>query len=248
MARRRFSSSGWRPPCDRQQLCSKSRRGAVKGAREARPRQQAIHKREHSCALDQSMRVAGDLPRERDKNAVNFFLLLFDQPHQLVVLLDGLERFHIHRLPRRAGPVNHAGHAPLQLRAHGDHETFAANRNQVFLRGAFARQLAQCRAQALLNQSLLALLLATNAVQLRRGIVGERAVGLNLALDRLRERPQTCGQCRRQFPTVPAACRQAARVARARAPATKLRRWRAAPQLCSSAASSAAPVNLRLCG
>ena len=134
------------------------------------------------------MRVTGHLPRERDKDAVNLFLLLLDEAHQFVVLLDGLERFYINRLPRGTGSVNHARHAPLQLRAHRYHEALAANRNQFFLCCAFTRKFAQRRAQAFLNHSLLALLLATDAVELRRGVVSERPVGLNRALDRLRER------------------------------------------------------------
>ena len=55
--------------------------------------------------------------------------------------------------------------------------------DQVFLRGAVSRELAEGGAQAFFDDALLALLFAANAVQLGRCVVGQRAVGLNFALD-----------------------------------------------------------------
>ena len=152
VARSRFSSSGWRAAFEAQQLRSKARRNAVEVARKARPRQQAVDQRQHARAFNQTVRVAAHLPRERDKDAMNLRLLLFDEPHQLVVLLDGFERLHIDRLPRRARAVNHAGDAPLELRAHGNHEALAANGDDVVLRRILRGQLAQRRAQAFFDQ------------------------------------------------------------------------------------------------
>ena len=97
------------------------------------------------------MRVAAHLARERDKDAMNLGLLFFDQADQLVVLLDGFERLDVDRLPRRTGAVDHARDAPLELAAHGNDEAVAANGDEVFLRGAFAGELAQRGAQATLR-------------------------------------------------------------------------------------------------
>ena len=176
----------------------------------------------------QALRVAAHLPRERHKDAVNLRLLFFDQPHQLVVLLDGLKRLHVHRLPRRTRAMNHARDAPLELRAHRNHKALAANGDDIVLRCAIARELAQRRAQAFFNQPLLALLLAPNAVQLRRCIVGQRPVRLNLALDRLGQRPQTRASAPTKAPKAPAACPPAAPAARAATPATRPHRSPAA--------------------
>ena len=63
--------------------------------------------------------------------------------------------------------MNDARNAPLELAAHRNHEALAANGDQVFLRCAVARELAQGGSQAFFNLPLLALLLATDAAQLR---------------------------------------------------------------------------------
>ena len=56
------------------------------------------------------------------------------QADEFVVLLDGFKRLDIDGLPRGAGAVNHAGDAPLELGANGNHEAVAANGDEVFLR------------------------------------------------------------------------------------------------------------------
>ena len=130
---------------------------------------------------------------------MNLCLLFLDEPHQLIVLLNGFERLHIDSLARGTRAVNHACDAPLKLRAHRNHEALTANGNDVVLRRVFRGELAQRRAQAFLDKFLLALLLAADAIQLGRGVVGERAVGLNLALDGFGKRPQAGGERRRKF-------------------------------------------------
>ncbi len=81
-----------------QQLLSKTRRNAIEGVGEASARQQAVDKSEYACAFDKARRIATHLPREGNKDAVNLRLLVFKQPHQLVVLLDGFERLDVDRL------------------------------------------------------------------------------------------------------------------------------------------------------
>jgi len=84
--------------------------------------------------------------------------------------------------------VNYAGDLALQLAADGNHEALAANGDEVFLGCAFRREPAQRGAQALFNDSLLALLVAADAAELGRGVVGERAIRHDLALDGLGKR------------------------------------------------------------
>ncbi len=54
--------------------------------------------------------------RHGQEDAPGLGLFFFDQPHQLVVLLDGLERLQVNRLAARTGAMHHAGNAPLMLR------------------------------------------------------------------------------------------------------------------------------------
>ena len=166
-----------------QQIGRNGRGHAVVVAGKAGAGLQAIDQRQHARAFDQAMSVAAHLAGERDKDAVNLGLLFFDQAHQFVVLLDGFQRLDVNRLPRGAGAVNHAADAPLQLGADGNDEAVAANGDEVFLGCAVLGELAQGGAQAFFDEPLLALLLAADAAQLGRGVVGQRAVGLNGALD-----------------------------------------------------------------
>ena len=103
-------------------------------------------------------------------------LLVFEQAHQFVVQLDGLQRLDVYRLAAGAGAVHHARHAALELRLHRNDKALAANRDQVFLRRALAGEAAQRRAQAALDRALLSLHLAADAPQFGRSIVGQRAV------------------------------------------------------------------------
>ena len=157
---------------------------AVVVACEAGASLQAVDQGEHARAFHQRLGVAAHLAGEGDKDAVNLALLLFQQSDQFVVLLDGFQRLHINSEARRACPVHYARDAPLELCANGNHEAVAANGDDIVLRGAVRGELAQRGAKALFNLALLAFLVAANPAQLRRRVVGERAVRLNLALDR----------------------------------------------------------------
>ena len=77
-------------------------RDAVVGAGEAGAGLQAIDERENARAFDERHGVAADLAGEGHEDAVNLGLLLFDEAHQFVVLLDGFERLDVNRLPRGA--------------------------------------------------------------------------------------------------------------------------------------------------
>ena len=86
------------------------------------------------------------------------------------------------------------------------------------------------RPQAVLDQPSLPFLLAANAIQLRRRIVGQRPIRLNLALDRLGQRSQAARERRRQLLEPRQFPRQPRTEARAAMPATRPRRWPASPR------------------
>ena len=67
---------------------------------------------------------------------MNFRLLFIEQPHQLVILFDGFERFDENRLPARTGAVHHALDSPLLLDFYGDDKSFATNGDQFILQSA----------------------------------------------------------------------------------------------------------------
>ncbi len=119
---------------------------------------------------------------------MNLGLLFFDEADEFVVLLDGFERLDVDGLAGGTGAVDDAGDAALELAADGDDEAVAADGDEVFLGGAVAGKLAQCGAKGFFDDALLALLLAADAAEFGRGIVGQRAVGLNRALDGFGER------------------------------------------------------------
>jgi len=171
---------------------------AVEAAGKAGAGQEAIDLGENASALDQRMRVAGDLAREGDEDAMDLGLFLFEKADELVVLLDGFERLDVNGQARGAGAVNDARDAALEFGADGDNEPLAADGDQLVLRGAFAGEFAQGGTEALFNEALLALLVVADAPQLRRGVVGDGAVGLDGALDGVGERPETGTECGRE--------------------------------------------------
>jgi hypothetical protein len=120
-----------------------------------------------------------DLPRHGQEDAPGLGLFFFDQPDQLVVLLDGLERLQVNRLAAGAGAMHHSGNAPLMLRLDRDDEALPAYGDQIFLGAAAFREPAQGAAQALFNRSLLALDLAADPPQIGRRVVAQRAIGFS---------------------------------------------------------------------
>ena len=163
-------------------------RDAIVVAGEAGAGLQAVDEGENARAFDESGGVAADLAGEGDEDAMDLGLLFFDEADEFVVLLDGFERLDVDGLAGGAGAVDDAGDAALEFAADGNDEAVAANGDEVFLRGAFDGELAQRGAEGLFDDALLAFLLAADAVELGRGVVGEGAVGLDFALDGFGER------------------------------------------------------------
>ena len=158
-------------------------RNAVVIASETGAGQQRVDKREYAGAFDKGMSVAADLAGEGDKDAVNFFLLFFEEADEFVVLLNGLKGLNVDSLAGGAGAVHDSRDAALELAANGNDEAVAADGDEVFLRGAFAYEFAQGRAERLLYGALLSLLLAADAIEFGRCVVGKVAVGKDFALD-----------------------------------------------------------------
>src|SRR5206468_6933868 len=105
--------------------------------------------------------------------------LLVKQTHELVVLLDRLERLDEDGLTGRGRAVHDARDFALELGAYGDDETVAADGDDSVLCAAFSTQSVHSPAQTLFYRAVLLLHGAANAAQLGRGIIGERAVGLD---------------------------------------------------------------------
>src|ERR1700679_1210036 len=96
---------------------------------------------------------------------MDFGLFFFQEADELVVLLDGFEGLDVDGLAGGACAVDDAGDAPLELAPGGDNEVVAADGDGVVLRGAVAGELAEGGTEALLDDALLLLLLAADAVQ-----------------------------------------------------------------------------------
>src|SRR6202789_3095815 len=139
------------------------------------PRLQAVELGERGSTLGNGIGLQADLPRHGQEDAPGFRLLFFDQPHQFVVLFDGLERFQVNGLSAGRGAMHHPGNAPLMLRFDRNDEAFPANSDQLFLGASPFGQPAQRAAQALFNRPLLALDLAADSPQITRGAVAQRA-------------------------------------------------------------------------
>ncbi len=96
---------------------------------------------------------------------MDFGLFFFEEADEFVVLLDGFERLDVDGLARRTGAVDNAGDAALEFAANGNDEPVATDGDEVFLCGTFAGELAQRGAEGFFDGSLLALLLAADAIE-----------------------------------------------------------------------------------
>ena len=150
---------------------------AGKFLREAGAHEQRFDFCQDGCTFADDSGVACDLARHGEEDAVDFGLLVFEQPHQIVVQLNGFERFEIDGLAAGASAVNDALYATLDLALDGNDEALATYGDQVVLGAAAFGQTPQCGAQAVFNGALLPFHLAADAPQLGRSIVGERAIG-----------------------------------------------------------------------
>ena len=121
------------------------------------------------------------------QDAMHLSLLLLQQAHQFVVLLDGLQRLHKNRLAAGADAMHYAIHAPLLLDLYRDHEALAAYGYKLLLHCAFAGEPPQVAAQRFLNRALLLFDFAAHGGQLGRGAIVKRAVGRDLLAEKTQE-------------------------------------------------------------
>ncbi len=133
-----------------------------------------------------------NLPGHLQQDAVYFGLLFVVQTHQLVVLLNRFQRLDEHCLAAGRRSVRHSLHSPALLDFYGNDKALAANRDQLFLDRAPFRQPPQIRAQRLLDRPLLLFDLPTNAGQLGRSPVIQRAVGQDLVAEIAQQRREVC--------------------------------------------------------
>ena len=146
----------------------------------------------------QRARLFAQARRHLQQNAMDLGLLVVEQPHQFVVLLDRLQRLDEHGLPARRSAMRHALHPPAVFHFHRNHKAFAANGDQFFLHRAAVGKPPQIRAQRLLDASLLLFDFAANARQLRRGAVVQRAIGKDLVAEVTQQGCEVF-QCLRKF-------------------------------------------------
>ena len=83
--------------------------------------------------------------------------------------------------------MHDALHSAFLLSLNGNHEAFAANRDQVLLRRATFGEPPQKTTQRILDGTPLCFNLPANAGKLRRGTIFERAVGKNLIAEAAQE-------------------------------------------------------------
>ncbi len=118
---------------------------------------------------------------------MDFAHLLFGEAHQFVVEVDGFERFDEQRVAAGTGAVDHA----IQLAAlpgdHRHHEALVADGDELLLQHAFFAVRAQEALERILNGLLLPLDVAAQAGQRHAGVIGDAAIGQDLAVQILQQ-------------------------------------------------------------
>src|SRR5580658_10705578 len=109
--------------------------------------------------------------------------LFVEQADEFVILIDGFEGFDVDGLAAGAGAVNYALDAAFLLDLDGDDKAFAADGDEFVLHGAAFGEAAEISAQGVLDGAALFFNFATDADQFWRGVILERAGGLNLVAD-----------------------------------------------------------------
>jgi hypothetical protein len=124
---------------------------------------------------------------ELAQDAVDFARLLFSKAHQLVVELNGFERFDEKRVAAAAGPVNHAINAPLAAGDNGNHEAVIADGYEVFLQRAVRMMRAQKALERMLDSLALLFDVTPQPPQRDTCVIRQNAAGKNLAAQFLRQ-------------------------------------------------------------
>ena len=86
-----------------------------------------------STACSQLVGALAQPRRHVEQDAMNLRLLLIQQPNQVVVLLDRLQRLNEYGLAAGRGAVCDSLHATALLHLHRNHEALATDGDQLFL-------------------------------------------------------------------------------------------------------------------
>ncbi len=92
----------------RRRRVGKPRTYALELGGKTSPGLQTVDLGQNRRALGDRMGLHPNLSRHRQKNPTGLSLFFLDQPHQLVVLLNGLERLQVNRLPAGGSAMHHA--------------------------------------------------------------------------------------------------------------------------------------------
>ena len=119
--------------------------------------------------------------RHLAQNPMHLARLFLGEAHQLVVQLDGFQRLEEQRVAGAAGAVDHALDAALLAGNQRHHEAVITNSDVVFLEHAVLPVYAQEALERFLDGLLLALQIAAQPAERDAGMIGNRAVGKDLA-------------------------------------------------------------------
>ena len=173
-----------------QQPFAEARDDAIELDRKARLGEDQIQLRHNCQRLADGIGVAAQTVRHFEQDAVDFAGFLFAQPHQLVVEVDGFERLDEQGVPAGADAVDDAIELAALPGDHGHHEALVADGHEFFLEHAFLAVRAQEPFERFLDGFLLALHVAADAGQRDAGVVGDAAVGQDLAFQVFQQGPE----------------------------------------------------------
>src|SRR5438270_2039432 len=139
--------------------------------------------------------IFADALRHLQQDAMNLLEFLFEQANQFVVLFDGFERFDEDGLSAGTRAMDYALYAAFLLDLNGDHETFAADGNELVSHRTAFRQATQVTTQRFLDGAALLFDLAADVREFVGRFVFQGAVRLNL----IAEEPEEVGEIEDPF-------------------------------------------------
>ena len=148
--------------------------------------------RSSSAMVDQRLpdgvAVAAQAAGDLEQDAAHLARFFFRQAHQLVIQVDGFERLDEQRVAAGARAVDHAVQLAALAGDHRHHEALVADGDELFLQNALLAVGAQEALERFLDGLLLPLDIAAQAGQRDAGVVGDAAVGQDLALELFQQR------------------------------------------------------------